>query len=63
MLQFIEHGDDAWWECGFWEGSEEPSRGMGNARHAARASVCSVPRMSSKMESERFVLRRKERVA
>jgi len=40
------------------------SRGVGSARHlAARASVCSAPRTSPKMESERLVVRRKERAA
>jgi hypothetical protein len=62
LLRFIERGDDAWWECGFREGSEERVTGVGSARHpAARASVCGVPRASPKMESERFLVMRKER--
>lgn len=51
----IEHGDDAWGECGFCNGSEEcvarPSERL------QRAYSWTSP----EKESERFVARRKER--
>jgi len=46
-----ERGDDARWECGLGKG------------HVGRAARVSVYRTSPKIESERFVVSRKERTA
>ena len=60
-MRFIERGNDA---CGSAAFAEERAAWVGSARHpAVWATVCSGPRTSPKMEFERFVVRRKERVA
>ena len=52
------HGGDA----AFAKAVRDASQGGSERHHASRASVCSVPRTSLKVESERLV-RRKERTA
>jgi len=62
LWKSVEHGDDAWWECGFREGSKEHVARDGAIRDPGmRASIRSTPRTSPKVGSDRFMVRRMKR--